>query len=178
VTNNEVSERKAKQLREAGHVPGTEKWEAEGICRAVTMPRCKAVITGKRADRQKLDIPWTSGRMLRKEVVRSIRALSFTSADQLKNAKARKALATMLGIVQGNLENATSWYVASPETRDPTPGQAVLLDPAQLSQFIDAIRESGAGHIHTISIAMNEDRAFTHAKRQIAAALPPLIDLV
>ncbi len=178
VTNNEVSERKAKQLRSAGYAPGTEEWEAEGICRSVTMPRCKAVITGKRADEQALDVPWTTGRMIRKEVSRTIRALSFTSSEKLKSPKSRKLLAGTLGITQGNVENAERWYIAAALTRDPRPGQAILFDPAHVDEFIDVIVKDGGSHIHTINIAMDEDRAFAQVKKKITEALPPLIELV
>jgi adenine-specific DNA-methyltransferase len=142
------------------------------------MPRCKAVITGKRADGRKIDIPWTTGRMIRKEVNRTIRALSSTSSEQLKNPNARRALAATLQIVQGNLESSDRWYIAAPETRDPGPGQAVLFDPSHVDDFIDAVGKTGASHIRTINIAMDEDRAFTQLKRKITASLPPLIELV
>lgn len=39
VTNNEVSEKAAKELAERNTEPGTPKWESEGICEAVTWPR-------------------------------------------------------------------------------------------------------------------------------------------
>lgn len=50
VTNNEVSERAATELAESGVEPGTRKWEAAGICEAVTWPRIRACFTGKRSD--------------------------------------------------------------------------------------------------------------------------------
>ncbi|MDT0196787.1 DNA methyltransferase [Arthrobacter sp. AB6] len=46
VTNNEVSPDEARQLREAGHVPGDPEWEALGIFEHVTRPRLEAAFTG------------------------------------------------------------------------------------------------------------------------------------
>ena len=50
VTNNEVSEAEAKELRKDGYNPGDHEWEKHGICRAVTWPRTKYSILGKRDD--------------------------------------------------------------------------------------------------------------------------------
>ena len=50
VTNNEVPDELHKRLVKQGVFPGDEAYEAFGICSAVTWPRCKAVIEGKRVD--------------------------------------------------------------------------------------------------------------------------------
>ena len=47
VTNNEVSADEEKALREAGHKPGDEAWEALGIARHVTWPRTVCSIKGE-----------------------------------------------------------------------------------------------------------------------------------
>ena len=46
VTNNEVSEAEAKQLRSKGYKPGDEEWERLGIARYVTWPRTVCSIKG------------------------------------------------------------------------------------------------------------------------------------
>ena len=46
VTNNEVSEDEAKELKEKGFNPGDEKWEELGIARYVTWPRTVCSIEG------------------------------------------------------------------------------------------------------------------------------------
>ena len=50
VTNNEVSKAQDKALRKNGLSPWDTEWEKEGICKAVTWPRTKCTITGKRYD--------------------------------------------------------------------------------------------------------------------------------
>jgi adenine-specific DNA-methyltransferase len=62
VTNNEVSEKAAQDLLEGGVEPGTPKWEAEGICEAVTWPRIRACITGKRPDGKAIPNEYLNGR--------------------------------------------------------------------------------------------------------------------
>ena len=64
VTNNEVSEKAAQDLLENGVEPGTPKWEAEGICEAVTWPRIRASITGKRPDGKVIPNQYLSGRAM------------------------------------------------------------------------------------------------------------------
>jgi adenine-specific DNA-methyltransferase len=50
VTNNEVDEQVATKLNEAGQFFGDEEYEQRGVCRAVTIPRVTATLTGKRLD--------------------------------------------------------------------------------------------------------------------------------
>jgi len=54
ITNNECSDTDAKKLKEQGLQPGDLLWEQKGICRAVTWPRTKYSILGKRDDGQEL----------------------------------------------------------------------------------------------------------------------------
>ena len=46
VTNNEVSEDEAKEMREANLTPADEDWEKHGIARYVTWPRTVCSIKG------------------------------------------------------------------------------------------------------------------------------------
>ncbi len=55
VTNNEVSEEKERELSASGLFAGDEDFEKHGVANAVTWPRCKAAITGQRADGEPLE---------------------------------------------------------------------------------------------------------------------------
>lgn len=50
VTNNEVSEAEARELRKSGHRPGDPEWEALGIFEHITRPRVTAAVTGVAAN--------------------------------------------------------------------------------------------------------------------------------
>lgn len=176
VTNNEVSDRSAKALRESGILPGAEEWEREGICRSVTWPRCKAVIEGKREDGTPLDGEWSTGRIVRKEVPRTVRALPFTTPELLTTPAARRALATMLGIRQGPLLKAESWYIAPPDARDPVKNQAVLLNHEALSDFAAALKSDGK-HVRAIHLVMPEGKAFQKARACLLEGLGPIVEL-
>ncbi len=54
VTNNEVSEEKERKLSLAGLFAGDDEFEKHGVANAVTWPRCKAAITGQRANGERL----------------------------------------------------------------------------------------------------------------------------
>jgi adenine-specific DNA-methyltransferase len=55
VTSNEVTEKNEKALAEKGSYPGDDEFEKHGVAEAVAWPRCKASITGKRADGTSLE---------------------------------------------------------------------------------------------------------------------------
>jgi adenine-specific DNA-methyltransferase len=65
VTNNEVSEKLAKELNEQGYFPGDDKFEEHGICESVTFPRCKYVVNGKRDDGTELPGAYLNGREMK-----------------------------------------------------------------------------------------------------------------
>jgi len=48
VTNNEVSEKTAKELNNNGYHRGDSEFEAQGIFEQVARPRCEGVVTGRR----------------------------------------------------------------------------------------------------------------------------------
>lgn len=176
VTNNEVSERNAQSLREVGVTPGSPEWEREGICQAVTWPRCKAAIEGKRPDGKPIDGEWSTDAIIRTEVPRTVRALSFASPELLKTKAARKALASALGIGQNALADAGTWYIAPADARDRLKDQAVLFDTDALDAFTSALLADGA-HIRTIHLLMPENSTFRRARDQLRSTLPPLVEL-
>lgn len=55
VTNNEVSDEKEQELFCEGLYPGDDGFEKHGVANAVTWPRCKAAVTGKRLDGEQLE---------------------------------------------------------------------------------------------------------------------------
>jgi adenine-specific DNA-methyltransferase len=62
VTNNEVDEKTARQLRKRQIFRGDAEFESHGIFEQATRPRCEAVVTGKRADGAKIAGAHVGGR--------------------------------------------------------------------------------------------------------------------
>jgi adenine-specific DNA-methyltransferase len=61
VTNNEVDDATATVLEAEGLAPGDEDYEARGICRAVTIPRVRAALTGCRPDGSPVEETYLDG---------------------------------------------------------------------------------------------------------------------
>jgi adenine-specific DNA-methyltransferase len=55
VTNNEVSDTEASQMRKSGLAPGDDDWESLGIYQYVTRPRIEAAVSGKTPDGKTLE---------------------------------------------------------------------------------------------------------------------------
>ncbi len=55
VTNNEVFEERHRELSASGLFAGDDEYDKHGVANAVTWPRCKAAVTGQRADGAKLE---------------------------------------------------------------------------------------------------------------------------
>lgn len=62
VTNNEVEEKKARELNKEGIYAGDKRFEKHGIFMQTTRPRCEAVLTGVRPDGKKVAGAHINGR--------------------------------------------------------------------------------------------------------------------
>jgi adenine-specific DNA-methyltransferase len=82
VTNNEVEEKRAKSLAEKGVGPGDDKYEKHGICEAVTWPRCKYAVTGKRDDGTVLGGTYLDGRLMNKGFAENIEYFKLDFLDR------------------------------------------------------------------------------------------------
>jgi adenine-specific DNA-methyltransferase len=64
VTNNEVTEKQAKQLNREGLFAGDAEFEQHGVCESVTWPRSKFITNGKRDDGTPLPGKYVDGRKM------------------------------------------------------------------------------------------------------------------
>lgn len=110
VTNNEVTEKLAKELSEKGNFPGQPKFEEHGICESVTWPRCKFVTNGRRDDRTVLPgkyLPDRQGnvRELKDGFTENIDyfRLTFLDRDAVAYGDEFEAIAPMLWLMAGAL---------------------------------------------------------------------------
>ncbi len=96
VTNNEVSDEEAKQLRQSGIHPGDPEWQEHGICRSVTWPRTKFSILGKRSDGSALTGEYFTNQTVTKEKNRSFFQLGFVEDQAALTASAKKQMVAVL----------------------------------------------------------------------------------
>jgi adenine-specific DNA-methyltransferase len=103
VTNNEVSERTTKELVENGVEPGTPRWEAEGICEAVTWPRIRACFTGKRPDGKPIPNEYIDGRAMSEgfEENATYYRLDFLDPAEVKRGDMYSAILPILWMMAG-----------------------------------------------------------------------------
>jgi|SRR5215510_12410631 len=97
VTNNEVAEDEAKALRERGIRPGDVEFDRHGICDAVTWPRCKRVIEGKR-NGTPLEGKYLNGRRLSDGFVENMEYLKLGFLDPFDVSRGQ-SFASILSIL-------------------------------------------------------------------------------
>lgn len=104
VTNNELGEKTAQVLADKGIEPGTPKWEAEGICEAVTWPRIRACFTGKRPDGQPIPNEYIGGRPMSKgfEENAVYYRLDFLDPAEVKRGEMYSAILPILWMMAGS----------------------------------------------------------------------------
>ncbi len=103
VTNNEVSERVAKELIDRKTQPGSKSWEAQGICEAVAWPRIHACITGKRPDGKPIPGQYIGGRRMADgfEENAVYYRLDFLDPAEVKRGDAYRAILPILWLMAG-----------------------------------------------------------------------------
>jgi adenine-specific DNA-methyltransferase len=103
VTNNEVNERVAKELNEQGVFAGQLEFDEYGICEAVTWPRCKYIVNGKRDDGTELLGEYLNGRAMKDGFEENIEYLRLDFLDPHEVAYGEKfeAILPILWLMSG-----------------------------------------------------------------------------
>ncbi len=167
VTNNEVSENEARQLLVQGYQPNNPEWEAQGICRSVTFPRCKYVIQGKRDDDTELEGEYLTGRSISKEKRRTFRKLGFIDTATLTTAARKKEVVSLIeGIPQTDIKAGAAFFVSEKHTA------SILFDDTQTEAYLEALDEQE--HITHFYIITQSNKTFAELKQAINDLLGPL----
>jgi len=173
VTNNELGEKREKQLTKAHVRPGSEEWESEGICNAITWPRCKYAVGGKRDDGSKLEEAYLITKLGEDKPLEMSAGfeenvayldIEFLDPDQVEYGCQFRAILPILWAMagaRGPLED-----VGKPDFYLPQNSPfAVLLKEQKFKQFNDKIRERpDFTHIFLVT---DSEEAFKDMKAQI-----------
>lgn len=152
VTNNEIGEPQERAFRAAGISPNDHEWQAAGICRSVTFPRCRNAILGTGPNGVPIDWDYDTGTTIDVDEAPLVETLPFLDPVRFRDAKLRASLASWVQIKRNALSAADGFYVAPAEgCRDGIKGQAILFDPDRLTEFVDALAE--AEHVSRIWLA-------------------------
>ncbi len=173
VTNNEVSDEESKILRSNGYQPGDPEWEKLGICRAVTWPRTKYSILGKRDDGTVLAGEYFTNLTETKEVERSFYHLGFAESFEVLTNNAKKQLISLLRNKEGKtqlpqtLVKTDSKFIVSDKHT-----ASILFDVNAVDEWLDALEDQD--HIIDFYIVVKETAVFKRIKAQVSDLLGPI----
>ncbi|MDU6876633.1 MAG: DNA methyltransferase [Clostridium botulinum] len=173
VTNNEVSVDEARNLQRNGYQPGDPEWEKQGICRAVTWPRTKYSILGKRDDGTVLAGDYFTTLTETKEVERSFYQLGFVEDFDVLTSSAKKQLISLLRSKEGKaqlpqtLVKTDSKFIVSDKHT-----ASILFDVNALDEWLDALEDQD--HIIDFYIVVKETAVFKRIKAQVSDLLGPI----
>jgi adenine-specific DNA-methyltransferase len=173
VTNNEVAEDQAKELRSRGMLPGDSRFEEHGICEAVTWPRCKRVIEGKRG-KKPLEGKYLTGRKLSEgfpENAVYVR-LGFLDPHEVSRGESFEAIVPILWLMAGTMgelklsRGSNHWFIPKESP------YAVLLKEDHLREFTQALKtRSDVTHVFLVTDSVEAFREMAdhlgHGRRYV-----------
>ena len=166
ITNNEVSETEARELKVTGYQPGDPEWESRGICRSVTWPRTEYSILGKRADGTILTGEYFTNLTTDKELNRSFYQLSFVDDPTGLGLAAKKQIVALIGKnrLPQSLVKAGSNFIVSEKHNS-----SILFDSETVDEWLEALEDQE--HIIDFYIVVKENRIFNSIKAKVVDLL-------
>jgi adenine-specific DNA-methyltransferase len=168
VTNNEVSEEESATLSARRLKPGDAEWEAQGICRAVTWPRSKYTILGRRDDGSVLTGEYLTGKSVHREKARSFKQVGFVDPASLDTLPKKKQLVALIDGVPQTLVKDPCPFIVSEDHK-----ASVLFDPAAAEDWLAALE--GQEHITNFYVVTPNKQVFDRLKAEVAGLLGPLL---
>lgn len=159
ITNNEVSDDEAKELRERGFWPGDPAWEALGVCEYVTKRRVEAAITGTTHRGKPIagnynfvdEFPMADGLEENAEFFN----LTYEDRDQIDRGSRFAELAPVLWLMAGGVGERIETPVddwALPESST----YGVLFNDDRWREFADAVVARGNSVTHVFAVSESE----------------------
>lgn len=170
VTNNEVSDEVAKELKVRGYKTGDREWEENGICEAVTWPRAKFSILGKRDDGTILEGEYLTNKKITTEVSRSFLQINITDIENLNTVTKKKQLIALLGKekLPQSLVKIDSKFLLSEKHK-----ASILFDDTSFEEWINALEDQD--HISEFYIVTKNNAKFKEIKKRIEEFLGNII---
>jgi adenine-specific DNA-methyltransferase len=119
VTNNEVTEKNEKTLAAKGHYPGDQEYERYGVAEAVSWPRCKWSLTGRRDNGSLLEGDYLNGRLLQEGFEENAEyfRLNFLDPAHISRGDAFQAILPILWMIAGcrgereDSKGSQAWFI-------------------------------------------------------------------
>ena len=166
VTNNEVDEKVAKQLMKSGYFPGDPEFENCGISEAVTWPRCKFVINGKRDDGTDLSGEYLNGREMKEGFNENMEyfKLDFVNPDAVSMGQAFEAILPILWMKAGCLGTRETSRGSKPWFIPKNSPYAVLTKEQQFPAFRKQLKErEDISHVFFVTDSEENFRTMSNA---------------
>lgn len=171
VTNNEVEEKLAKNLKTKGFWPGDSQFEREGIAESVTWPRCKYAINGKRDNGTRLTGTYLDGREMKDGFTENAEyfKLDFLDPSEVAYGDRFEAIVPILWLMagaKGSLQpergsrGAGRWFIPKESP------YAVLIQEDYFAEFKRELKER-PDITHVLLVTDSEE-----AYREMIAELP------
>lgn len=166
VTNNQVDEATARLLHADGHHIGDPEFEAKGICRAITIPRVAAALTGRR-DGTELTGTYQDGRPLADGFPENAAFFDLTYADPdlLEVGELFDDVLPALWLAAGGQGNPTVLSTGGSWLLDDTVPFAVLFDEDRIADFVTAVEN--ATHLTHVWLVTDSDNAYSRMRAQL-----------
>jgi adenine-specific DNA-methyltransferase len=172
VTNNEVGNAEANDLRSHGHRPGDPAWESRGIYELVTRPRCEAVLTGLRRDGQVVEGAYEDGTAYSEGFPENVlfTELTFEDPNRVELDLSFEAVAPLLWLRAGAVGPVIAKHGDEDQPHAITEHYGVLFDSDGWRSFVAELPET----VRTVFIVTDSAATFS----QVCAELPTGVDAV
>lgn len=173
VTNNEVSEQEVKNLRKKGVSPGEYEWEKHGICQAITWPRTKNSILGKKEDGTPLKGEYFTTKSKIVELSRNFYQLGFIENIASLSLSAKKQLVSLLRSKNGTTlfpqtaVKKNTRYIVSPKQN-----AAILFDLSSVEEWLEEIEQHS--DLSEFYIVTSSTSIFNDLKNRVISITEPL----
>lgn len=175
VTNNEIGDKKEKELMPLGIHPGDEEWEKWGIARYVNWPRSKCSILGVDVNGKELDGEYISTITETKQSSRRFNQINFFAENP--SLKQKKALVALLNkqktIKLPAISEDIDFLVAED---DEACNASILFNVTAIDDWKDALE--GHDEITDLYIVTQQDALFRKAKAEVSELMGPIEESV
>lgn len=170
VTNNEVSDDEAVELRKQKLRPGDINWEKLGIARYVTWPRTKCTILGVDVKNRPLEGGYITINTKEISKKRQIKQLTFSIPDDKAGTKIKKQIVSLLGnkLAQSLVTDECKYIVSEDYP------VSILFNDRYLNEWIEEL--DGMDNIKELYVVTQDNKVFKQAKSMIDDVLGEIVE--
>lgn len=165
VTNNECSEADMNQLNQQGYTCADKEWQAKGICQAITWPRTKYTIMGKRDNGVSLQGEYYTDLTEMIPFKKQIKQISLF--DTVSDLKIKKELVSLVsrGTIPQKIVNELPFVVSDNTSHH----LSIIFDITNVDDWIEKLE--GMNHITDLFVVTSNKKKFAEIKDKLEESL-------